>query len=465
MRGLLPAATGRACSGSSTCSAGCSTRARRRPERRGGSAARPRAGLRERPRRCRAGRRRSGRGRAPLATQHVSFCRTTDGVRLAYASSGSGPPLVKASNWLTHLDYDWDSPVWRHWWQALSRAHTLVRYDERGCGLSDWDVDADSFTLDAWVRDLETVVDALGLERFPLLGISQGGPIAITYAARHPERVSHLVVYGTCARATWARADDERRRELAALGELIRMSWGSDQPGLPAGLRRQVPARRSDRAVAGVRRAAAPLDLAAQRPPAVASRSAHSTAREAARRLDVPTLILHADDDQVWSFDEAEELHAMVPGSSPRAIARQQPHPSGRRAGVRHVRRPSRTLPGWLTVDRTAFSPSSLRFGRSGRWWRRALVHRAPHEAFAIIEPDHSGPRVARAVPHVRRRAAGAAPAARRHRRRARRRRARPRRTSGASVHRHPRTGTSSASTGTAARPSWGGVSTSAPAS
>ena len=106
-----------------------------------------------------------------------------------------------------------------------------MRYDERGCGLSDWDVGADSFTLDAWVRDLETVVDALGLERFPLLGISQGGPIAITYAARHPERVSHVIVYGTCARATWARASDERRRELAALGELISVSWGSDQPG------------------------------------------------------------------------------------------------------------------------------------------------------------------------------------------------------------------------------------------
>jgi len=145
--------------------------------------------------------RRPGTG---LARQSAHFCRTADGVRLAYATSGAGPPLVKVSNWLTHLDYDWASPVWSHWWQALSEDRQLVRYDERGCGLSDWDVDETSFTLDAWVADLETVVDTLGLDRFPLLGISQGGPIPLTYAARHPERVSHLAVYGTCTRPTWA---------------------------------------------------------------------------------------------------------------------------------------------------------------------------------------------------------------------------------------------------------------------
>jgi pimeloyl-ACP methyl ester carboxylesterase len=251
---------------------------------------------------------------ATLADQRVSFCHTPDDVRLAYAVSGSGPPLVKASNWLTHLDHDWESPIWQPWWSALSQRHTLVRYDERGCGLSDWEVDDDSFTLEAWVRDLETVVDAMALERFPLLGISQGGPIAVTYAARHPERVSHVVVYGTCARATWARADDEQRRELAALGELIKTSWGGDQPGfrqvydarfLPDGpleswrafdelQRRSASARNAYR----LWRAFGDLDCA-----------------EAARTLDVPTLILHSSDDRVWSFAEAEELHSMVAGS------------------------------------------------------------------------------------------------------------------------------------------------------
>jgi len=124
---------------------------------------------------------------------------------------------VKAANWLTHLDYDWASPVWSHWWRDLSQAHRLVRYDERGSGLSDWDVPRGSFTLDAWVHDLETVVDTIGLERFALFGMSQGGPIAVRYAVRHPERVSHLIVFGTCARATWARATEEERRELAAV--------------------------------------------------------------------------------------------------------------------------------------------------------------------------------------------------------------------------------------------------------
>jgi len=129
--------------------------------------------------------------------QQIRFCTSSDGVGIAYATSGSGPPLVKAANWLSHLEFDGRSPVWRHWIRELSRYHTLVRYDERGCGLSDWNVD--EFSLDAWVRDLEAVVDGLELERFPLLGISQGGPIAIAYATRHPERVSHLILHGSYA--------------------------------------------------------------------------------------------------------------------------------------------------------------------------------------------------------------------------------------------------------------------------
>jgi pimeloyl-ACP methyl ester carboxylesterase/DNA-binding SARP family transcriptional activator len=251
---------------------------------------------------------------AGVSRQTIGFCRTRDGVRLAYATSGAGPPLVKASNWLTHLDYDWGSPVWSHWWEALSTDRLLVRYDERGCGLSDWDVDGRSFTLDAWVADLETVVDTLGLERFPLLGISQGGPIAITYAHRHPERVSNLVIFGTCARAVWDRASETERRELAALGQLMRVSWGVEQPGfrqvynarfLPDGplelwrafdelQRRTTSAQNAHR----LWRAFGSLDASA-----------------AARALDVPTLILHSRDDLVWSFDEAEELHSMIAGS------------------------------------------------------------------------------------------------------------------------------------------------------
>lgn len=124
--------------------------------------------------------------------QKIRICTAADGVRIAYATVGSGPPLVKAANYLTHLEHDWKGPVWGHWLRGLARHHTLVRYDERGCGLSDRDVT--DFSIDAWVRDLEAVVDALDLERFPLLGISQGASVSVAYAVKHPEQVTHLIL-------------------------------------------------------------------------------------------------------------------------------------------------------------------------------------------------------------------------------------------------------------------------------
>ena len=251
---------------------------------------------------------------AALAQQKVHFCRTTDGVRLAYAISGTGPPLVKASTWLTHLDYDWASPVWSHWWRTLSEDRMLVRYDERGSGLSDWDVDHSSFTLEAWVRDLETVVDTLGLDRFPLLGMSQGGPIAVTYAARHPDRVTKLVVLGTCAQATWRRAGPDQRRALAALGELIRLSWGSDEPGF----RQVYDAKFLPNGPLELWRAFDELQrrsTSAENAYQLWRAFGFLDASEAARTLDVPTLILHSRDDQVWSFSEAEELQGQIAGS------------------------------------------------------------------------------------------------------------------------------------------------------
>jgi DNA-binding winged helix-turn-helix (wHTH) protein/pimeloyl-ACP methyl ester carboxylesterase len=161
--------------------------------------------------------------------QEIRFCTAADGVRLAYALVGSGPPLVRAAHWITHLDYDWHSPVWHHWLVGLARHHTLVRYDERGCGLSDHD--AEDLSLDAFVADLEAVVDDLGLDRFPLLGVSQGATVAIAYAARHPERVSHLVLYGGYVQGRWVRAtSDEQRREAAVQIEMIRLGWGREDP-------------------------------------------------------------------------------------------------------------------------------------------------------------------------------------------------------------------------------------------
>jgi DNA-binding winged helix-turn-helix (wHTH) protein len=124
--------------------------------------------------------------------QKIRFCTTSDGVRIAYAAVGKGPPLVKAANWLNHLEYDWQSPIWSHVLRAIAARCRLIRYDERGNGLSDWDVE--DISLEAFVRDLESVVDANGLKRFPLLGISQGCAVSIAYTVRHPERVSQLVV-------------------------------------------------------------------------------------------------------------------------------------------------------------------------------------------------------------------------------------------------------------------------------
>ncbi|MBL0727282.1 alpha/beta fold hydrolase [Piscinibacter sp. HJYY11] len=155
----------------------------------------------------------------------IRFARSHDGVRLAYSSTGSGPTLIKAATWLSHLEYDWESPVWSHLLRDLSRQCTYVRYDERGCGLSDWSVDDLSF--ESWVRDLETVADACGSERFGLLGISQGASIAIAYAVRHPERVSLLVLHGGYARGRLVRSDtDQDREEVQTMTKLAELGWG-----------------------------------------------------------------------------------------------------------------------------------------------------------------------------------------------------------------------------------------------
>ena len=165
---------------------------------------------------------------ATKARQEIRYCATPDGVRLAYATTGSGPPIVKASNWLTHLDFEWGSPIWRHWYAELSRHHRLVRYDERGNGMSQRDVDDVSF--DTWVRDLETVVDAAGLDRFPLLGISRGASIAIAYAVKHPERVTQLVLYGAFAVGLNHVGTPQEIEAQRALTSLMRLGWGLNNP-------------------------------------------------------------------------------------------------------------------------------------------------------------------------------------------------------------------------------------------
>jgi pimeloyl-ACP methyl ester carboxylesterase/DNA-binding winged helix-turn-helix (wHTH) protein len=258
-----------------------------------------------------------GRAREPEPAAsgggRVRFCRSSDGVSIAFATTGSGPPFVKAANWLTHLEYDEQSPVWRHLIRELSRDFTLVRYDERGCGLSDRELDDDSFTLEAWVRDLETVVDALELERFPLLGISQGGAVAVAYAVAHPERVSHLILHGAYARGRnhrgQAHADLHR-----ALVTLTAEGWGE-----PDSVHAQLfAARMIPRSAPEQLRWLIELQrVSASRQNAVLFRVAFGAmdVESLLPRVQAPTLVLHSRGDQTSPFEEGRRLAAGIPGA------------------------------------------------------------------------------------------------------------------------------------------------------
>jgi pimeloyl-ACP methyl ester carboxylesterase/DNA-binding CsgD family transcriptional regulator len=164
-----------------------------------------------------------------MPTQRIRFARSHDGVRLAWSSGGEGPVVIKAATWLSHLEHDWTSPVWCHVLEHLSSRCHFVRYDERGCGLSDWTVPEISF--ESWVLDLETIVDILGAERVALLGISQGAAIAVEFAARHPERVSHIVLSGGYARGRLVRSrTDADREEAEMMCRLAELGWGKADP-------------------------------------------------------------------------------------------------------------------------------------------------------------------------------------------------------------------------------------------
>jgi pimeloyl-ACP methyl ester carboxylesterase/DNA-binding winged helix-turn-helix (wHTH) protein len=245
--------------------------------------------------------------------QHIAFTRALDGVRLAYAVVGDGPPLVRAANWMTHLGYDIESPVWRHWVRDLSADHTFIRYDERGCGLSDWE--ASDFTFADWVADLESVVDALGLERFPLLGVSQGGAVAVAYAAKHPEQVTKLVLCSAYARGRAVRAVSDEEKRAAALDlDLARVGWGRDDPAF-----RQVFAAQF--LPDGTRADWAAFDQLQRRTtsPDNAVRFLEEFARidvrELAREVRCPTLILHSREDHRVPMHSGQELAALIPDS------------------------------------------------------------------------------------------------------------------------------------------------------
>ena len=248
-----------------------------------------------------------------IVEQRIRFCRTSDGVRVAYATVGEGPPLVRAAHWVTHLDYEWESPVWRHWMEGLSRGRTFVRYDERGCGLSDHD--PEDISLEAFVRDLETVVDELGLERFPLMGLSQGGPVAIAYAVRHPERVSRLVLVGAFVKGRVARATTpDELREAALQGELIRMGWGRDDPSFrlyfSSTFMPDAPPQMWSDFAALMRRT-----TSAENALRLNNAFVQMDVTDLIDRVTVPTLILHGRGDMRIPFSQGREIAARIRGS------------------------------------------------------------------------------------------------------------------------------------------------------
>lgn len=244
--------------------------------------------------------------------QDIRFCKAADGVRIAYAEIGNGPPLVKAANWLNHLEYDWQSPIWRHFLHRLAAEYRLIRYDERGNGLSDWD--ADDISFEAFVNDLESVVDASRLDRFPLFGMSQGCSVSIAYAVRHPERVSHLVLYGGFARGMCKRGSAEDIAMAEAMGTMMLHGWGKENPAF----RQLFTTRFMPSASAEEMQWMNDLQRMTTRPEMAVR------LRRATNNIDVtgllakvrtPTLVMHCRNDEAVPFEEGRLMAAGIPGS------------------------------------------------------------------------------------------------------------------------------------------------------
>ena len=249
---------------------------------------------------------------APAMEQQIRFCTAPDGVQIAYATVGQGPPLVKTANWLNHLEYDWQSPVWSHLLHGLARNHRLIRYDERGNGLSDWEVEDISF--EAFVSDLETVVETVGIERFPLLGISQGCAVSIAYAVRHPERVNRLILYGGYAKGRGKRGSQASSEEAAAMVTLMRQGWGQENPAF-----RQIftsmlmPEATPEQAqwFNDLQRITTSPENAVR----LRKTIDEIEVSDLLSRVAVPTLVLHCRDDASVPFDLGRRMAAGIPGA------------------------------------------------------------------------------------------------------------------------------------------------------
>jgi pimeloyl-ACP methyl ester carboxylesterase/DNA-binding winged helix-turn-helix (wHTH) protein len=245
--------------------------------------------------------------------QEIRFCTTTDAVRIAFARVGSGYPLVKAANWLNHLDYEWESPLWQHWINELTQHHTFIRHDERGNGLSDWEVADISF--EAWVHDLEAVVEASGAERFALFGLSQGGAVAIAYAARHPERVSHLILCGAYSRGFNHRGRPEVLAARHALETLVKLDWGKSNPAFSAMFTSLYISENASlehqRWLNDLQRVSTTPENAAR----IMEACDAINVRHLLPTLTVPTLVFHCDRDRAVPPEEGRIMAAEIPNA------------------------------------------------------------------------------------------------------------------------------------------------------
>jgi pimeloyl-ACP methyl ester carboxylesterase/DNA-binding CsgD family transcriptional regulator len=245
--------------------------------------------------------------------QSIRLTRSPDGVTLAWAEAGTGPALVKASNWLTHLQYEWDSPVWRHWIRFLAEHYRSIRYDERGCGMTEWDVPDMSFEY--WVTDLETVVAVAKPQKpFVLLGISQGGAAAIHYAVNHPEDISHLVLYGAYAHGRAVRGDREEEQRYRAIIALTRLGWGQDNPVYrQLFTSRFIPDANEDqmRWFNDLCKRTTTPEIAAR----IMDVRMDVNVADLLPRVAVPTLVVHARDEQAVPLSEGRLLASRIPGA------------------------------------------------------------------------------------------------------------------------------------------------------
>jgi pimeloyl-ACP methyl ester carboxylesterase len=242
----------------------------------------------------------------------IRFCTANDGARIAYSVMGEGPPIVKTATWMSHLQFDWESPIWRHWIEGLAAQNRLVRYDERGNGLSDREVDDLSF--EAMLLDLESVVDAAQLDRFTLLGISQGCAISIAYAVKYPQRVSHLILWGGYAQGWRARGDPDEIARSAAMGTLMRQDWGKDNPAfrqlftsffVPEATHEQM-----DWLNELQRKTVSPENAAR-----LYEAFANIDVSALLNRVTTPTLVLHAHGDQMVPHRCGREISEGIPGA------------------------------------------------------------------------------------------------------------------------------------------------------